>query len=196
MGEKNRRVPDALLFRLSNESSWASEPWTADGPASLAAGIRRAWAPLVEAHRRAVASRAHEGVWIEPQIALRRRLVQIDRWIEERRARPGVAPDVRAGWERQAIHWRHQATIDYGVDDMRLSLQLRCPDQTWSGPTSDGASAVAPLVSPTITRDEVERRRLWECSRQSFQGVLDLLAFCGKIAEPDRPALRVVMDNP
>lgn len=176
------RVPRVLVLRLSDECAWASEPWASDGPGSLAAGIRRAWAVRIEERRPGAG---------HPSLALRHRLTEIEHWIQERRARSDATDDARRSWEAQAATWRHRAAVDYG-DRSTLRLQVQYRPDEWLGPTRGGTAASGiyyyagpsgPLVPATITTAEVVRRELWEACRGAWAHAESLTRFCDGLGE-------------
>lgn len=131
------KQPGKLVFRLSDEQSWASKSFQASTPKALVKGIQRAWDEYIVAHARETT---------HPGFALSARQMEILKWREERAGRASTA-EQRKSWDAQIEHWGWQARHDLGGVGGKLGLHVRSNvSDFWMTTTPGPASAKPPRV--------------------------------------------------
>lgn len=155
--------PSRIVFRLGDGWSWAGEPFECDVPAQLLASlpiqITAAMVPYVAG--------AH------PRLDLRRRLVEIDSWLDERLARVGTTRAQIDCWRSQAGIWRALAMDESRITSMNLQVQFR---DEWINPDATARTLRVRADREPVTAALCERA--WATALRGIRHATLLSAWC------------------
>lgn len=128
---------------------------------------------------------------MHPDMVLRGRLAEIERWIEERRGREGATDEARRSWEAQARHWRFQAEAKRGWamgEGLRVHVYAEASGQ-WLTPTNR-------LPAPSIKAVCLRPAEIWDSAVRTIEHDRNISAIAsiaaGEACAPRRRAFRII----